>query len=371
MSNMPKRYPLNGTFELTGRCNLTCKMCLVRVDSERITSLGERERTAAEWIDMAKQAAEHGTLELLLTGGEVLLRKDFSEIYEAIAQMGFLLTVYTNATMVTDKVMELFRKYPPHKIGVTMYGASNATYERLCGCKDGYDRFIEGITKLRTLPSLFDLRTTIVKDNVEDLPAMKEFAKELLGDEKKLHISRFVCKAVRGGICHPEEVRLSASDSVRHTESYLLDLQNEVNESMVLKHFFRPDVFSNSNRISGVPVENRYLFSNCKAGIDQYSINWAGKMYACELLSDGFTDPFKDGFMNAWKQLPSKYPMSKAIEACEECKYAVVCESCPATRLAETGDWFGVPQYACEEAKLKYEIYNSMGWIHEGGENNE
>ena len=98
MNKKSKRYPLNGTFELTGRCNLSCRMCLVRVDQNRIRELGFRERTTEEWIHMAEQAAEAGTLNLLLTGGEVLIRPDFCEIYEAIAKMGFLLTVYTNAT---------------------------------------------------------------------------------------------------------------------------------------------------------------------------------------------------------------------------------------------------------------------------------
>ena len=58
-----------------------------------------------------------------------------------------------------------------------MYGASNSTYEKLCDCKDGYDRFIEGIEQLTTLPSLFEIRTTIVKDNRSDLSAMQQFTK--------------------------------------------------------------------------------------------------------------------------------------------------------------------------------------------------
>lgn len=110
MSDVKKRLPINGTFELTGRCNLSCKMCLVRVDQKRIDELGYRERSADEWIHMAEQAAGAGTLSLLLTGGEVMIRPDFCEIYEAVAKMGFILTVYTNATMVTDRVMELFWK---------------------------------------------------------------------------------------------------------------------------------------------------------------------------------------------------------------------------------------------------------------------
>ena len=56
----PNRHPLNGTFELTGRCNLSCKMCLVRVDRKRMAELNLRERTGEEWIDMARQAAAAG-----------------------------------------------------------------------------------------------------------------------------------------------------------------------------------------------------------------------------------------------------------------------------------------------------------------------
>ena len=105
-------YPLNGTFELTGRCNLSCKMCLVRIGQQQICESGMRERTAGEWIDMAEQVRDAGTFSLLLTGGEVMLRPDFCEIYEAISKMGFILTVYTNATMVTDEIMGMFKKHP-------------------------------------------------------------------------------------------------------------------------------------------------------------------------------------------------------------------------------------------------------------------
>lgn len=182
MPDISKRCPVNGTFELTGRCNLSCKMCLVRVDKKRIEELGLRERTAEEWIDMARQAAEAGTLGLLLTGGEVMLRPDFCEIYEAIAKMGFLLTLYTNATMVTNEIMDVLKRYPPHKIGVTMYGASNETYEKICGNPRGLDCFRKGINRLKSLPSLIETRVTLIKDNLSELDEMKNIIKKELGE---------------------------------------------------------------------------------------------------------------------------------------------------------------------------------------------
>ena len=103
------RYPVNGTFELTLRCNLHCQMCMFRHADCENTSLQSQELTAEQWIDMAKQVAQAGTLSLLITGGEPMLRKDFCEIYSSIYRLGFLVTLYTNATLVTDEIMETLR----------------------------------------------------------------------------------------------------------------------------------------------------------------------------------------------------------------------------------------------------------------------
>ena len=70
LTEMPKRCPVDGTFELTVRCNLHCKMCLFRHDDSENAEIIGKELTTEQWVDMAKQAAEAGTLNLLITGGE-------------------------------------------------------------------------------------------------------------------------------------------------------------------------------------------------------------------------------------------------------------------------------------------------------------
>lgn len=124
LDKMPTRMPMDGTFELTVRCNLKCNMCLFRHDDSENKSIIDREKTADEWIDMARQVADAGTLSLLITGGEPLIRSDFDKIYKEIYEMGFIITLYTNATLITDKIKSLLKKYPPHKLGVTVYGSS-------------------------------------------------------------------------------------------------------------------------------------------------------------------------------------------------------------------------------------------------------
>lgn len=360
MSDVKKRLPINGTFELTGRCNLSCKMCLVRVDQKRIDELGYRERSADEWIHMAEQAAGAGTLSLLLTGGEVMIRPDFCEIYEAVAKIGFILTVYTNATMVTDKVMELFQKYPPHKIGVTMYGASNETYARLCGCKDGYDRFMVGLEKLSSLPSLLEMRTTIVKDNLQDLEEMRSFTKEKFGEKRILQLSRFVTKSIRGGVACAEHCRLDPEENVGLVNRSIVELYRKAQRGEI--HLPEPEEKLKLQSAAETHAGG-YLFKNCEAGARQYTITWNGNMYACELMPRGCTKPFDTGFGEAWEKLPECYPDDRVNEKCAGCKYSPYCEVCPAIRYAETADFFGIPDYFCREAKYMYRILTYMNVI--------
>ena len=73
------RQPVNGTFELTERCNLACQMCYV-CQSPGDGALSARELSATQWLELARAAIENGMVFLLLTGGEVFLRSDFFEI---------------------------------------------------------------------------------------------------------------------------------------------------------------------------------------------------------------------------------------------------------------------------------------------------
>ena len=94
--------PVSGTFELTQRCNFGCEMCYVHDCTQKTDPL-----SAEDWISLAKQARDAGTVFLLLTGGEPLIRDDFEEIYRALAKMGFLISINTNGSLL-EKYTRLF-----------------------------------------------------------------------------------------------------------------------------------------------------------------------------------------------------------------------------------------------------------------------
>jgi MoaA/NifB/PqqE/SkfB family radical SAM enzyme len=132
------RQPINGTFELTSRSNLTCRMCYIRHAPNDVTKKA-KELPAPAWVECARQAREGGMVFLLITGGEVFTRRDFFEIYEPLTRLGLVLTLFTNGTLVTKEIAERLAQTPPSRTEVTLYGATAATYEMVTGVSGSFN----------------------------------------------------------------------------------------------------------------------------------------------------------------------------------------------------------------------------------------
>lgn len=349
MNLHPVRTPINGTFELTVRCNLHCRMCLFRHDDSENSTLIKQERTADEWIDMAHQVAEAGTVGLLITGGEPLFRQDFAKIWEGIYRIGFQLELYTNATLVTPQIMELLRKYPPHRIGISIYGASEETYERVCGSASAYKKAIEGIARLSTLPSLLDFRTTIIQDNLNDVDEMEEWVRKNYGEERTLTHTEMVFKPVRGGCSDAVACRLRPEENI---QLYLRRHMQMIERIVGPEKFDATKVqFTMHKNISDEHDDPQLTLFGCDAGMKNYTISWDGKLLGCQVLGVCYTEPFQNGFQSAWDAYPMSIPPIEIDQKCKNCEISGQCLSCLASRFAETGDPGACSKYVCENTR--------------------
>lgn len=342
---MPARHPVNATLELTLRCNLKCKMCMFRHSSREDASLAAEELTAAQWSDMAQQLFDAGTLNILITGGEPMLRKDFSEIYSSIYRRGFIVTLYTNATLVTEEIMQTLRQYPPHRIGITLYGASNETYASLCGCKDGFDRALAGARALATLPSALEFRTTLVQDNYEEIDAIEALVKKAF-DLPVTH-STTVFQSVRGGCMPVADCRLTPEQTVDLTLNRTLDrireLLPENRRGQVQLRLADPQPVCDK--------EYDYTLLGCSGGMNNVTVTYSGKLLGCQMLGCFSTDAVKLGFAKAWEEWPYTVRLPKVESECTDCPHVQFCQICPGVRMAECGDLQGRPEYICQITK--------------------
>ena len=114
-----EKIPIYGILELLPLCNMNCKMCYVRMEKKEMEKKGKL-RTAPEWLTLAKEMKDNGTLFVLLTGGEPLLYKEFKELYLGLKELGMIITINTNGTLIDEEWAEFFRKNKPRRINITL-----------------------------------------------------------------------------------------------------------------------------------------------------------------------------------------------------------------------------------------------------------
>ncbi len=140
------RTPVSGSFEITKRCNLRCIHCYNGGNTS--SSAMKDELPASFWKNTIDQIVDEGCLFLLITGGDPLIRPDFSEIYEHARRRGLIVTIFSNGTLINKDHLKLFREIPPALIEITLYGIKEETYEKITGVKGSFRRCMEGVDRL-------------------------------------------------------------------------------------------------------------------------------------------------------------------------------------------------------------------------------
>lgn len=172
-----KQAPINGSLELLPLCNMNCDMCYVRLSKAEMEQKG-RLRTKEEWISLARQMKDAGTLFLLLTGGEPLLFPEFKELYKELQNMGMILTINSNGTLINEEWADFFAKHKPRRINITLYGADDQAYGKLCHYPAGFQKTVNAIRMLRDREIDVKINGSITSKNEEDIKKILDIAKQ-------------------------------------------------------------------------------------------------------------------------------------------------------------------------------------------------
>ena len=169
-----QRAPLTALFEITPTCNLRCHFCYVALDPYKGPYL-----TTEQVYRILDKLHGAGVLMLTLTGGEIFSRRDFADIYRYAWQKGFLVTLFTNATMMNERIAELLREMPPECVDVTIYGADAEHYEATTGIKGSFARFERGIALLRGADVRLTMKHTVSTTTEDHLDAVRAYCERL------------------------------------------------------------------------------------------------------------------------------------------------------------------------------------------------
>lgn len=331
--------PIGGTFELTARCNFNCPMCYVHLGHDDIAARG-RELSTQQWIDLARDARDAGMVFVLLTGGEPFLRKDFFEIYDALKELGLIISINTNGSLLEGETLKRLLKDPPFRINISLYGGCAETYQKMCG-QNAFDRVVENIRALKNANVDVSLNLSITPYNRQDMERIYHIAQELGVQVKG---TAYMYPPIRiNGEQFGTGNRLSAAeaaacsvqwDRLRFSEQEFLQRARAMRE---LKLEELPECTADLEE--GV---------RCRAGHSSFWMAWDGTMLPCAMLPTPAEYPLKDGFRTAWERIRSGVKSIRTPGACAVCPKREVCGVCAAICLTETGSFHKVPGYKCE-----------------------
>ena len=102
------RLPLDGKLDLTYRCNNTCLHCWLWLPTNAAEA--KDELSFAEIRRIVDEARQMGCQAWGISGGEPLLRPDFSEIFDYITRKAVSYKLNTNGTLITPAIARLLTR---------------------------------------------------------------------------------------------------------------------------------------------------------------------------------------------------------------------------------------------------------------------
>lgn len=158
------RSPESVTFELTYGCNLRCVHCYNPTHRAL-----PHELSTEEVYSILEQVADLGVVNLNFSGGELFVRPDVFDIFRHAKESGFVLHLLSNATRITPAVAASLQELGFESINLSIYGATQATYERVTQVLGSYERFIRGLERLAETTLRVVARMPVMTGNVEEV----------------------------------------------------------------------------------------------------------------------------------------------------------------------------------------------------------
>lgn len=341
------RIPLSGTFELSPVCNFACKMCYVRKTHEQIRAEGKRLRTWQEWLELGRECSREGMLYLLLTGGEPFLYPGFRQLYEQLHQMGIILAINSNGTLIDRETVDWLKNHAPQRVNITLYGASRETYRRVCGNPEGFDRAMAAVDMLQEAGIPVVINASMIPENQEDLEKILH-----IGAERKLN-TRVATYMFPPSRREREETdsRFTPEESARVAMRKLRCIYPEDQ----FREHVRSSLQSVHREEEDWGTDSDYM--RCRAGRSSFWVSWDGSMTACGVMEfPKAVYPFSGKFRDCWDALTDCVRTTPVLRGCAGCEKRELCKPCAAMVQLETGDANGKAEYLCRVAQCMEEM---------------
>lgn len=368
-----KSFPLRVMFELTYRCNFQCKHCYVPQRYQKY-----KELETKEVFSILDQLKDIGCFYLGFTGGEPFMRDDIMEILRYAKRCGFELIIYTNGSLINEKIAGQLGRLRPNKVDITIPAMSKDAFERINGVSGSRDRVFRAIDLLHKKGVNLGFKTCVLKENENEIDQIQDFASSL----NALH--RF------------DDMLLPRLDGSKEPYRY----RGRLKDNLVTSHKSQVTgkrEFIDCNLDALIETEHRTpntdkLFK-CGVGVSQAAITPSGELKMCLMIdypkyqisddrprlwrgkrqiypaNGGTTDnrPQDKGngmsLKDVWQKLRESVKSIKPDEnyRCNQCELEPYCKWCPARGWLENRNFTGCDPESRHWAEIRKKNYADRG----------
>ena len=315
--------------ELTYRCNEKCVHCYLPQETRLPElSLQQIDALMGEFVGM-------GGLQIQLTGGEALFRKDFIGILSLAKKHCLVTSITTNLTLLSDDILNAIIDLSPRSVGCSIYAARPELHDAITLVKGSFAKSVRAIRSLRAAGIPVVTKSPLMKTTAPHWREIEALAKEL-GCEYQFDLS---ITAKNDGKLSPLAQRVEDREVL-----------NDIFSSRYYKLYVGDEPMS---ALAGPSPEA----SLCGAGASGLAVSPDGTIRPCIGLTIGLGQWPTNSLAEVWHKSPffAEFGAIKLrdISPCNTCPELAFCSRCPGAWLAEHGDFRKPNPYTCELARAR------------------
>lgn len=339
------RLPLDGRLDLTYRCNNNCRHCWLWVHPDGHEK--KDELSFNELRNIVDQARAMGCQAWSISGGEPMLRPDFSEIFDYITQKSIVYSLNTNGTLITPEIAKLLTRQG--KKMVALYGATAEIHDNVTRNPGSFEATMRGFAYLKEASAGFTVQVIPMRANFHQYKEMLTLA-ESLSSDYRVGASWLYLSA-----CHSSERnREIMKQRLDPLTTLLLDQPlpfMELKAELDNERLLTETSFCVTNRTDDC------LFAACIEKRRDFHIDPYGQMSFCSFIKDPALryDLRKGSFQEAWDTfIPSLAGIVRGgreyQDNCGSCDLRSDCHWCAVYSYLENGRYSAKVDYLCQIA---------------------
>ncbi len=323
---LQRNIPLSVQLDLTYRCNERCIHCY-------LDHHDHGEMTTAEIKDLLDQMAAAGVFYLTISGGEILMRRDFFEILEHARLRTFCIKLKTNGILIRKREADRIKDLGVESVQVSIYSHISEVHDAITKLPGSLKQSIEAIRRLRAHGIHVIMANVLMVQNVHDYAGVRALAAELG--------AQFILDPTITPMMDGDRSILKLNVD----EAALREVFR--NESLVggnIDEFCTPPLAPGEDDLDQLP---------CSAGHTACYVSPYGDVYPCVQfpLPSGNVRHMK--FVDIWRDSPQLQEVRsiklRDMPSCSKCAHGGTCTRCPGLAYLE-GNMRGPSYQDCEKS---------------------